>query len=73
MSTGKDDALTESAGRIADGRAQDWDAALDGSPELAAGREALGRVARIAGAWRAVGNQPPEDEAVGDAVLFRWV
>jgi hypothetical protein len=70
--TRKGETLAESAGRIADGRAGDWDEALRSTPELAHERESLERVARIAEAWRALGVTPPDDDDVGEAALFAW-
>jgi hypothetical protein len=68
----KDETLAESAGRIADGRASDWDEALRSTPELAHERESLERVARIAEAWRALGVTPPDDDDAGEAAVFVW-
>lgn len=68
----KVETLAESAGRIADGRAADWDEALRSTPELAHERESLERVARIAEAWRALGVTPPDDDDAGEAAVFAW-
>lgn len=69
MSTADDDALAEAAGTIADGGELDWDTA-NRSADGARWR-ALGRVGRIAGAWRAVGVHA-DDPASGPQPLFRW-
>src|SRR5512143_1778507 len=71
MSTADEDALAEVAGRIADGSEVDWDGERTGAPGLGRRLEALSRVGRIAGAWRAVGVHA-DDEAPGRPRLFRW-
>ena len=72
MSTDRDDALEESAGRIADGRDEGWEEALGSGAGADREREALGRVARIARAWRELGVRPDDEGAVPEPVLFRW-
>lgn len=72
MSTGRDEALAESAGRIADGRDEGWDETLDEGGVGEAERAALRRVARIARAWRDLGVRPGADPAGGPPALFHW-
>lgn len=72
MSTGRDEALAESAGRIADGRDEGWDETL-ADPAVGEGdREALRRVARIARAWRDLGVHAPDEAGPAPPPLFRW-
>jgi len=74
MSGTEHDALTDPASRIADGKAIDWQAELEASPEHEAGLVGLQRVAAIAQAWRDLGVTPQDDDAPasGEAALFRW-
>lgn len=74
MSGTEREALTDPASRIADGRAIDWQAELEASPEQQAGLERLQRVARIAQAWRDLGVTPTDDDAPthGETALFHW-
>lgn len=72
MSTGRDEALAESAGRIADGRDEGWDEALDEGGVGEGERVALRRVARIARAWRDLGVRPGAEPAGGAPPLFHW-
>lgn len=73
MRTGDDDALTESAGRIADGEPIDWAAEAEHAPERAHELAALERVARIAEGWRAIGVTPAaDDDGAAETVALRW-
>ncbi len=73
MRTEGDDALTESAGRIADGESIDWAAEAEHAPERAHELAALERVARIAEGWRAIGVTPAaDDDDAHEAVALRW-
>jgi hypothetical protein len=72
MSTDRDDALEESAGRIADGRDEGWEEALGSGAVAGREREALAKVARIARAWRELGVRAQDEGAESEPVLFRW-
>lgn len=74
MSTAKDERLTDSARRIADGQAVNWDQERSGEPALDHELAALSRVERVASAWRALGGWAPDDDDPTAArdVLFRW-
>lgn len=74
MSTAKDERLTDSARRIADGQAVDWDQERSGEPALDHELAALSRVERVASAWRALGGWAPDDDDPTAArdVAFRW-
>ncbi len=74
MSGTEHDELTDPAGRIADGKAIDWQAELEASPGHEATLAGLQRVAAIAQAWRDLGVTPQDDDAPasGEAALFHW-
>lgn len=73
MSTAKDERLTDSAGRVADGRAVDWTREASDDPAIAHELESLSRIERIASAWRTLGDFHPDDDAEpARAVAFRW-
>ena len=72
MSTGRAEALAESAGRIADGRDEGWEDGLEAAHVERAEREALRRVAKIARAWRDLGVTPDDEAAAAAPAVFHW-